>query len=320
MERVERLDHFLDSEINETESCIMSTKNANYLTAACKTKRSLEAIRRDFCEKEKGRCEMEKYLSLSKINIADDFIKFVLAIANEYAKYPLSETESSKKIPYLPTRKYITNEEIITFLNEIYNDELKSKNIIRFNEGNIRIFQNSFLHKKFTKLCVPYHNYHELYSILILNKYDNVNNLIIPASKAIELLPEIQFRSYDNIINIMTYYMKYRAMAKIRDEYNQVDAINYYRMSFERLIIDARQIILMFRNKKWNELSNYQQSCVLNFIDNALGAYIADNENISLKDMVNIIGENGNIFDMDSFNLSPDSIFSGVKELAYKSL
>ena len=64
MGKIDRLDHFIDKEINETESYIMSTKDISNLTAACKTKRTLEAIRRDFCEKEKGRCEMEKYLGL----------------------------------------------------------------------------------------------------------------------------------------------------------------------------------------------------------------------------------------------------------------
>lgn len=318
MKKIESLDKFLDGEINSTESFIMSTNSMEYLHAACKTKRSLEAIRRDFCEKEKGKCEMEKYLGLSKVKINERFFNFILTIANQYAKYPLSETESSDRIPVLPTRKYITNEEIITFLNEIYDEELKTKNTFRFSEGNVRIFQNSFLHKKFTKLCVPYHNYHELYSFLILNKYTDINNLVITASKAVELLPEIQFRQYDNIINIIAYYMKYKAIAKINTDYNQLDAINSYKIYFERLIMEARQIKLLFRSKKWDELSNYQQSCILNFIDHAIGAHIAANNEISLKDMLNIIGENSIIFDMDSFNLSPDNLYSNIKELIYK--
>lgn len=307
---------FLDEEINSTESFIMSTRDKSYLSA-CKTKRHLEAIKKDFCDKQKGYCEMEKYLNLSNIKISDSFIKFIKEVAKYYAAMPLTETESSIHAPILPTRKYITNEEIIDFLNDIYNSELHTDGIIRFNEGNIKIFKNSFLHKKLSSKCVPYHNYHELYSILIVNKFFNVNDIIISCSKATELLPEIEFKKYDNIINIMVYYMKYKALEKVKEEYNQIDAKNFYLLALDNLIMEARQILIMLNSKNWNELSKYQQSCILNFIDNALGATIAHIDSFSLIDIIILMERENNIFDIDKFNLNEDNIIKTAKEIQY---
>ena len=314
MSKKEGLDDFIEKEISSAESFIMATRDLNYINA-CKTKRQLEAIKRDFCDKKKGYCEMEKYLNLSNVNIDDKFLNFIKIVAKFYANMPLTETESSIKAPFLPTRKYIENEEIYDFLNEIYNKELKTNRIIRFNRGNIKIFKNSFFGKKFANKCVPYHNYHELYSILILNKYFNINDLIITCCKGLELLPEIEFKTYDNVINIMSYYMKYKALEKVKDEVNVIDAKNFYYITLDNIIIEARQILIMLNTRNWNELSKYHQTCVLNFIDNVLGATVAHINSISLKDMMSLIGEEGNIFDMESFNLNPNIIFDTAKEM-----
>lgn len=313
MNDLNKLDSYIDFEIQKAVNFLRLNKKVDYLKAY-KTKRNLEAIRKDFCERRNGYGELEKFLNLANIKMDSSFLDFVKQIADYYSIMPLTETESTIKMPILPKRKYITDDIIISFLNKLYNAELNTVDYIRFTEGNIKIFRNTFFGKKFNDGCIAYHNYYENYSKLILRRYFDINDFVVTGAKCVELLPEIEFRNYDNIVNIIVYYMKFKVQNIIKSEYNLKDSDTLNLQMRDNLIISSRKIKRLLKEKSWDQIEKYNQAFILNFIDKIIASILVLEDCISLKDMLNLASENGNLFDIKSFNIKQEVILSKIKE------
>lgn len=313
MENSFKLDLYLDEEIKKTMRYIKLKKGNTYLKA-CKTKRDLEAIKKDFCDNKGGYGEMEKFVNLANIKMNPNFYEFIKQIAEYYAKMPLTETETSTKIPIVEKRKYISDNIIISFLNKLYNEELNTPGKVRFSNENIKIFRNSFLGKKFNDGCMVYHNYYNGYSVLLLRRYFSIKDFIISACKCVELLPEIEFENYDNIVNIMTYYMKYKALEKIRTEFIQKDADALNIQFTDRLIMTARKIKSVTNNKCWDDIPKNDQAYILNFIDRVIAINLIIEKCTSLNEMLKLGNENGVLFNIEDFSIDTETILNNTKE------
>ena len=165
-----------------------------------------------------------------------------------------------------------------------------------------------------------YHNYHNKYSSVILRRYFNIQDFVNTASKSVELLPELEFVSYDNVINIMVYYMKYKGISKLNSEYNKQDAHALNLQIMDSLIIEARRIKNALENKEWDEITKYHQAAILNFIDKVIALNLATEKCISLNEMLEIPHENGILFNMDSLNTDYNTIIQNTHELATKNI
>ena len=128
-------------------------------TLVYKTIINLENILIDLNKLNSEYIQNHKLMSLSTTNFNDDIIKFSKMILTMYANMYLTETESYTKCPTLPkrTKNSITEDFIIKFTNELYENELQNNQNI-LNKNNIKFFYNSFFYKK-SKGCLIYNNY-----------------------------------------------------------------------------------------------------------------------------------------------------------------
>lgn len=267
--------------------------------------------------------EVKKILN-SEDDIIDDYsfvnlkpiYNEIIKLVKTYSEMSLLETELPIDYPMLKTRKKIDNEAIINFINNVYSEELPEYNRPTLSLKNLKVFNLPFFKRIINNgKCVIYHQYYEGQTIILLNSYNNINDLIRTTSNSVETFI---YKDSMGKVNLLEYYMKNRALSKLKDSSYHKDCIDLELISRDSLILTAR-ILKNLLEDDFDNLDNETKLVLQDFINNALAIELSKNPNITLNDLI------GNIYsdillriheiDMNNLCYSENEILNNLKIL-----
>ena len=238
-------------------------------------------------------------------------------IIKRYSNMSLLETELPLDYPILRTRRKPDKEQIINFINEVYNEEMPEYNTPNITNENIKIFSLPLIKKIINNgKCVLYKQYYEDRSIILLNSYYNIKDYINSTSIAVETYI---YNYSDAKINLLKYYMKNRALLKLKRTQYYKDCIDYELIYRDSLILTARLLLNLIDNNNFDNLDNEVKQAIQDFINNTLALELSKNTNVTLYDLSNKTYDEllSNINSIDNNNLcfSENELLNNAKKL-----
>lgn len=227
------------------------------------------------------------YTYLSNFNMSDKY-DFIKEIVDQSSKMKLLDTESPIDYPSLITRTKINSEDILKFLNNLYSDEVPDDLKAYYSINNIKVYKNSFFNRIAGKgKCIVYNNYYTFESTILLDKYSNIKDFIIPAQKAIETIPEIVSNSFNTPqkLYLMKKYLEYRAVSKLKNTQYRKDSIIYDLIQYDNFILNARLAKKLILKYPYEELDNEQKMYLVDLYLDILGQILANKDNVTLYDI-----------------------------------
>ncbi len=276
---------------------------------------NLEVIYNYLYGKNEQGLEAMELIENGNFPVSEEFFSFIKEIIKTYSKLPLLETESTIEYPSLNKRKF-NKYEIIEFLNYLYDQEDINAN---FTCNDILVF-NPSLSRRLTFRsgdCVFYLNSLRNERKLILEKYNSINDLIIPSAKSIQLITG----NMDINSDLCQHFMSSRAIMQKEMLHTHSDDKKLTILNNDGLIVSARSLLLYLErinlnidNVKWEDVNTNYKARIIHFINKVVGFALANNPNITLLDLLEskVYGEDE--VQLDKLNSSYDEIKDTVKQ------
>ena len=232
-------------------------------------------------------------------NIDEEFFTFIQHVFSICDETPLLETESTIQYPDLYSAKKRKDSEIYNFINAVYHSELPSHETDVVDTDNFKIFHPSFIKKIRVGAgnIVVYNDFMDDRRKMVLERFDNVRDLIFTAGRAVELIDRPLDSKYSNALNVMNYFMRSRSAKYLTG----FEGDKQERIAFDNIIYGVRKYARAINDmtvEEFNSLNSSIKAELLDMVDRILGYSLARMNNISLQTLVD-----GNIMDGSGANL-----------------
>lgn len=303
--------HYLENELKIIKKLIKKTEpNTEQYNNLEKSKNYILSI----INNEK----IEKDVSFNIYEFKDLLYMFI----NTYSDMKLLDTEFPLDYPMLPSKK-IQIDEILKFINLLYYDEIPESYCTTISSNDIKIFSNSVI-KSLIKEgnCVVYKRFYKNETIILLDSYNNIKDLIIPAYKSIDIMPYLYFDDYySQKKDLISNYLKFRAINKLKNTKYSKEAIDYELIIRDSLIIASRAYKKYLNLEEEINIEDYNQ--LINYLNTVLALELSKNCNITLAELTNasyldILKQNTELLP-NNVGLEDNSKLMKVKNLTKKA-
>ena len=288
---------------------------------------------RAYNELYKGRKTLTKprLLELQHINTNREYENFIIALVTLFNQLPVDKI-FSKTIQVEPNNTYVpifeiptweldeeekdtrrlTDSQILAMINHIYCSEGFEQEVV--NHINTSIFRPSAW-QQFTLTngkCFVYRDFLAFKSKMMLERYYDVREIIIPSREAVMMIKSLHNR-YDNYVNILRYYMEGQAILSFQGTMHEVGAKDYAADVMRDLILKAQKY---YKNITSNQKVNgLQKAQLMDFTDQVIGYSLAMLNKVSLIDILETPFMEGiNTPDLSLVDTSYDEILNIAKE------
>lgn len=300
--------NFINNELHYAHKVYNERQDNNII----KTIEELESIKKDIFKYKDNSCESDLLRNLIDVKLSDSIYSFMLFMIEIYSKIPQLETETSIKYPII-RKQYISDKYIYDFSNRLLKNEKISIHFT-FNNNNLIIFDNkNFKFKKPDSRCIVYKRYYTNNSMILLNKYNSIRDLVLPIKKFIEIIEYNNNIPFSNNTEIMEYYLQHKAIKKLIDAGNK-DAYKLYISLVDNMVYNARLLKKQINNKDWKHLQPTIIFKLLDFTNQALAIELV-NSNISFNDLYNILNSNNlnEYIDINNMPINKESVKANNK-------
>lgn len=303
--------HYLENELKIIKKLIKKTEpNTEQYNNLEKSKKYILSI----INNEK----IEKDVSFNIYEFKDLLYMFI----NAYSDMKLLDTEFPLDYPMLPSKK-IQIDEILEFINSLYYDEIPESYCTTISSNDIKIFPNSVI-KSLIKEgnCVVYKKFYKNETIILLDSYNNIKDLIIPAYKSIDIMPYLYYDDYySQKKDLISNYLKFRAINKLKNTKYSKEAIDYELIIRDSLIIASRAYKKYLNLEEEINIEDYNQ--LINYLNTVLALELSKNCNITLAELTNasyldILKQNTELLP-NNVGLEDNSKLMKVKNLTKKA-
>lgn len=266
-----------------------------------KTIENLETIKNDIFKHHDNSCETELYKKMINVKLNDQIYSFILFLIELYSSIPQLETETSYKYPIIK-KQYISEKYIYEFSNRILKEENFSKPF-NFNGKSLIIFKNQSRFKRNDSRCIVYSRYYTNDIMILLNRYNNIRDLVQPLKKFIEIINYYENISFTNETEIIEYYIYHKAINKLIVHGNK-EANKLYMTSIDNMVYNARLLNNKIKDKDWKHLPAKIIFKLLDFTNHAIALELNSNNEIALNDLFSL-SQNNNTDKYPDINLLP---------------
>lgn len=277
----------------------------------------LNKIKEDVFKAKDCSYESDNLSNLINIKLNNYIYSFILSVIDLYAAIPLLETETSMKYPII-RKQIISDKYIYDFSNRILEYENFTNNF-SFNKNNLKIFENAHpLLKRSDSRCLIYKKYYDNNAIILLNRYNNITDLVGPLKKFIELLEFNNNVAFSNNTEIIEYYMQHKTIQKLINN-GSSEAKKLLIISIDNMVYNARLLKKSVHNKDWKHLTGKTVFKLLDFINHAIAIELVNN-GISLNELFDYLKNcsNNEYINISDLSIEKDSIENNIKIYANK--
>ena len=304
---------YINNELNHSYELFEQNKNNNIK----RTIDELNKLKNDIFKTKDCSYDSDTLSNLINIKLNDSIYNFILSIIDLYASIPLLETETSMKYPII-RKQIISDNYIYDFSNRILEAENFSNNF-KFDKYNLKIFENAHpLLKRSDSRCIIYRKYYDNKAIILLNRYNNITDLVVPLKKFIEILEFNNNITFSNNTEIFEYYMQHKTIQKLISNGNH-DAHKLLITSIDNMVYNARLLKKNVHNKDWKHLTGKTVFKLLDFTNHAIAIELVNN-NISLNDLYSYLSNHSNneYININDFSINTHNIENNINTYVNK--
>ena len=282
-----------------------------------KTIEDLNKLKEDVFKLKNYSYDSDTLSNLINIKLNDYIYSFILYLIELYIFIPLLETETSIKYPII-RKQIISDKYIYDFSYRILESEKFLINF-SFNKNNLKIFENNHsLLKKSDSRCVIYKKYYANKAIMLLNRYNNITDLVAPLKKFIEVVDFNDNILFSNNSQIFEYYMQHKTIQKLINNGN-IDAYKLLISTIDSMVYNARLLKKSTENKDWKHLTGNIVFKLLDFANHAIAIELVNN-NISINELFNILrnSPNDEYINISKLPIKKDNIENNINNYVNK--
>lgn len=297
---------YINDEILKAQQALINANDIDTASKALETFNELNLIALDLKTKKYNIRDKKSLLNLSTGKPQEDFITFAIDLLEIYATTPLLETESLEDYPTLSSDISITENDIIEFVNELYNQNILCQdNFITFNGKKFSLNNGR---------CIVYPNALQSKKLMLLERFHTTKDLTASASRAIEMTSV--YHDFNNLTNIIRYYMKMNAIIELNNlPYYRDEASKLFKLEIDNLVFEARKIKVSIEKEGLNAKTI---AFLYDFVDNVIGDYLAKYNIIDIHKLSDLSMQQAEDINLTSLNTTSEKVLEGsdkIKEM-----
>lgn len=297
---------YINDEILKAQQALINANDIDTASKALETFNELNLIALDLKTKKYNIRDKKSLLNLSTGKPQEDFITFAIDLLEIYATTPLLETESLEDYPTLSSDISINENDIIEFVNELYNQNILSQdNFITFNGKKFSLNNGR---------CIVYPNALQSKKLMLLERFHTAKDLTASASRAIEMTSA--YHDFNNLTNIIRYYMKMNAIIELNNlPYYRDEASKLFKLEIDNLVFEARKIKVSIEKEGLNTKTI---AFLYDFVDNVIGDYLANYNIIDIHKLSDLLMQQAEDINLTSLNTTSEKVLEGsdkIKEM-----
>ncbi len=306
------MENFLKEELKLAQKALMQAKSEEEYINIIDAINNIHNIQDDFFINKQNTVNAKKYCQLGTENPTAEYLMFITQLIDIYADMPLLETESYIDYPILKSNKSTPVSTILNFWNYVLSTEMSTLNMPLLTIKNVAFIDCSAIKRILTNgKCTVYHSFQSQQPKLILKRFYNIKDFMIPCGSAMMMSPNINQLNDNGIINTMQYYIITKAL-HMYQELNNREAVNLKLIINDNLIYEARALRKLI-NLGWNNLSIFYKGKILDFADHIIGMMLSEKNDTTLDMLLSqYFGNNQSISHLISYN----EIIENTKKLS----